>query len=638
MKIFYFLPILLLINTLLFSKEYHISVKGDNNNPGTLDKPFRNISQAAQIALPGDTITVHQGVYREKVVPLHGGDSDANRIVYRAAEGEKAEIKGSEIIKGWKVFNGEVWKVVIPNSFFNDYNPYRDLIHGDWFSDRGRNHHTGEVYLNGKSLYESASLENVLHPKALGNVRDKVGSTYTWYCESDDQNTYIYANFHGKNPNKETVEINVRNSCFYPHKPGVNYITINGFSLSQAATQWAPPTAEQIGLIGTHWSKGWIIENNVISDSKCAGISLGKDRASGQNVWSKNKCKDGATHYNEVIFRALKNGWSKENIGSHIVRNNTIFNCEQAGIVGSLGGVYSEIYNNHIYNIWTKRMFSGAEIAGIKLHAPIDVLIKNNRIHYTHKGIWLDWMTQGTRVSCNLIYDNTDVDIYIEVSHGPFMIDNNLLMSGNSLRNWSEGGAFVHNLINGYVEIYEVFSRFTPYHFSHSTRVAGLRNIRGGQSRYYNNIFADTYPEMHKEAKVRRGNLRRFAPGLAAYDSTGFQVLTSGNLYLNSAEPYKLETNSLILHSFNPRISLNDTGKNVYLMINYPDAAKMAGGRLVTTETLGKTKISELPFDNPDGSAMVIDRDYFGNIRDKKRPIPGPFEKTAINNKKMKVW
>ena len=46
--------------------------------------------------------------------------------------------------------------------------------------------------------------------------------------------------------------------------------------MMHAATPWAPPTAEQIGLIGTHWSKGWIIENNDISYSTCVGIALGK--------------------------------------------------------------------------------------------------------------------------------------------------------------------------------------------------------------------------------------------------------------------------------------------------------------------------------------------------------------------------
>ena len=58
---------------------------------------------------------------------------------------------------------------------------------------------------------------------------------------------------------------------FYPEKPFVNYITVRGFHVSQAATPWAPPTAEQIGAIGTHWSKGWTIEDNVVTHSKCVG-------------------------------------------------------------------------------------------------------------------------------------------------------------------------------------------------------------------------------------------------------------------------------------------------------------------------------------------------------------------------------
>ncbi len=29
-------------------------------------------------------------------------------------------------------------------------------------------------------------------------------------------------------------------------------------------------------MIGPHWSKGWIIEDCDISNSKCAGISVGK--------------------------------------------------------------------------------------------------------------------------------------------------------------------------------------------------------------------------------------------------------------------------------------------------------------------------------------------------------------------------
>ena len=330
-----------------YAREYHVSVNGDDSNEGMVNSPLRTISKAAGQAMPGDVIIVHEGVYREYVDPVRGGISDENRIVYKAAENEIAVIKGSEIIKGWKKYKKDIWKVTLPNSFFGDFNPYKEIIHGDWFDDHGRVHHPGQVYLNGKSFYESNTLQGLTDPVSV----DLNVSASTWYCETDKENTYIYANFKGKNPNKELVEINVRQSCFYPSRSGINYITVSGFRMSQAATPWAPPTAEQIGLLGTHWSKGWIIENNIISESRCVGITLGKDRKTGQNVWSNNKEKDGATHYIEVIFRALEEGWSKETIGSHIVRNNEIFNCEQAGIVGSLGAVFSRIYGNHIHDV-----------------------------------------------------------------------------------------------------------------------------------------------------------------------------------------------------------------------------------------------------------------------------------------------
>ena len=52
------------------------------------------------------------------------------------------------------------------------------------------------------------------------------------------------------NPNEADVEINVRQTVFTPEKTGINYITVRGFTLRNAATPWAPPTAGQIGLVG----------------------------------------------------------------------------------------------------------------------------------------------------------------------------------------------------------------------------------------------------------------------------------------------------------------------------------------------------------------------------------------------------
>ena len=127
-KISYLVALVFLINLQTIAKEYHVSIKGNNDNPGTLSEPFGTISAAAKIALAGDIITVHEGTYREWVNPQYGGSNDQQRIVYRAAEKEKVWIKGSEVVNTWRNYKNNVWKVTLNNSMFDDFNPYREIV------------------------------------------------------------------------------------------------------------------------------------------------------------------------------------------------------------------------------------------------------------------------------------------------------------------------------------------------------------------------------------------------------------------------------------------------------------------------------------------------------------------------------
>lgn len=467
--------------------NYHVKKTGSNLNPGTEEQPFLTIGKAAYVARPGDVITVHEGVYREWVNPKCGGTS-SQPIIYQAAEGENVVISGAELITDWEK-DGHIWKTVISNKFFGDFNPYNEKLFGDWLFTIDRVFHLGDVYLNGRSMYEVEDIEDVCKPKKSKTSFEPEFSVYTWCVEVDDDNTTIYANFHGEDPRNGNVEINVRRFCFWPENPGRNYITVRGFTMRQAATQWAPPTALQEGLIGPHWSKGWVIENNIISDSKCSGISLGKEESTGQNEWTTLFTKMGHQREQEVIFRALNIGWNKDNIGSHIVRGNRIYNCGQGGIIGHLGCAFSLIENNHIYNIRHKREFEGAEVAGIKLHAAIDTVIRNNIIHDSFRGIWLDWQAQGTRVCNNVLFGHDSEDIMVEVSHGPTMLDHNIMLSGHAFKTLSHSCALVHNLFAGTISVANELNRHTPYHVPHSTAVAGMTRFTGGDDRYYNNIF-----------------------------------------------------------------------------------------------------------------------------------------------------
>jgi len=589
------------------AREYHVSASGDDNNDGAAASPFKTISAAAQIAQPGEVITVHEGMYRERINPPRGGTSEDKRIVYQAAPGEKVVIKGSEAVKGWEQVQNDTWKVTLSDRFFGEFNPFKDVISGDWFWANDLVHHTGSVYLEGHWLTETFGLEDVIKP---------VGESPLWFAQADKAETTIWAQFKGVDPNKEDVEVNVRRAVFYPEKPGMNYITVRGFTMEHAATPWAPPTAEQIGLIGTHWSKGWIIENNTIRYSVCTGVTLGKYGDEFDNM-SQNS----AEGYVETINRALKRGWSKENIGHHIVLNNHISHCGQAGIVGSMGAVFSTVTGNEIHDIHLGRSFTGAEMAGIKLHGPIDAVISHNHIYRCGKqaGIWLDWMTQGTRVTGNLLHSNSR-DLFVEVNHGPFLVDNNVFLSPAGLLESCGGGAYVHNLFGCQIELRAEMTRETPFHKPHSTQVIGLSKVVGDDERFHNNLFVG-----HS--------------GLAVYGEKAVNLQAVGNVYQAGAKPSTHDREALVVADFKSGTKLEEKPDGWWLEISVDPAWASAQKRgVVTTESLGRAKIPDAPYDKPDGTPYRLDTDYFGKKRIAENPAPGPFRFPSKKGIRLKVW
>lgn len=645
---------------------YYVNQSAPRDGDGSRERPFRRIGDAAYLAQPGDEVLVYPGVYRENISPRNGGTED-KRIVYRSVEPLGAVITGAEEITGWQRVEGSVWTVRVDNAIFGKFNPYVEEVYGDWyFAPTVR--HTGCVYMNDRALYEALTMEELKAGEVYKPSWEPEYSIYKWISVQEGNETVLYANFQDKDPNKEKIEINVRRRCFFPEETGRGYITFSGFKVEKAATTWAPPAAFQDGMVGPHWSKGWIIEDCDISNSKCCGISLGKYYdPENDHYFTTKHLKSPTQMERDALCRGQYHGWLKEKVGSHIVRRCHIHHCEQTGIVGRMGAVFSLIEDNHIHHINNMQELGGAEISGIKLHAAIDVTMRRNHIHHSTMGIWCDWQAQGTRITQNLLHDNQrpafcewaeggmeSQDIFVEVSHGPTLIDNNILLSQVSLRIATQGVAMVHNLMMGTLTFVGegTGDRYTPYHIRHRTEVAGFMTILHGDDRFYNNIFVqgfdpkseirrgepgekervcgtwqfDEYPTYDEwiswfDLDVKRPNMMK----LGEFHMKHLPVWAKGNVYLGGAKPWKHESECLVSDQM-PVVELVEKDGRPVLRTNVYDLIRDFRAGMINSDILGCAFEPEQRFENNDGSAITFDRDYYGNTRG-IGVLPGPFAK-----------
>ena len=661
---------------------YYVDASAEEFGDGSREKPFKSINAAANVAMPGDEIIVAPGVYREWVCPKNGG-TETERITYRSEQPLGAVITGAEPLTEWTLYEGNVWTARVDNAIFGDYNPYKTYVCGDWyFAPKVR--HTGSVFINDKIMYETVTLDECIKGDIDPCSWNHEDSKLKWYSEQDGGETVFYANFGGADPNKEKIEISARRNCFMPDKNEVNYITVSGFLITKGAPTWAPPAAYQDGLIGPHWSKGWIIEDCEVSNSRCCGISLGKYLdPENEMYFFTQRVKSPTQMERDAVCRGQYHGWVKERIGSHIIRRCHVHHCEQTGIVGRMGAVFSTIEDCHIHHICNSQQLGGAETAGIKLHAAIDVTIRRNHIHNCIMGVWLDWEAQGARITRNLLHDNQrpkdsveakgamfSTDIFIEVGHGPTLIDNNILLSKVAITIPSEGIAVVNNLVAGSFSLInsgvdsivndQREPRYTPYHIRHRTEVAGFMTILHGDDRIYNNIFIQNQP-------VEDNTLTPQNPGYEVVGTAAFDIFPTyeewikpftvgedpdmgqlatahfghlpvwleGNAYFNGADVCKNEKNNLVNTSDEAYIKLVEADGDYTLDTNLYSLLGDYKNVIINSDTLGYAFEPEERFESPDGSDIVFDCDYFGDKRDSSA-VPGPFA-AAPASKSLKL-
>ncbi len=376
-----------------YTRTYYVSQKHpkvDDKNPGTRELPWKTISRAAEILKPGERVIVEEGVYRERVSPVRGGDGPGAMITYEAAGGQKVIIRGSERFTAkWAPSVGPsdesakgVWTAEIPRGVAQGVNPFalrnvpveNFLLSSPAAVERKVKMRQEPPY----SLTQGLVFQDGRRMRQVANYKDlsKEAGAY-WVAEGGGR--VQIRPFDDLDPNEADFELTARIHAFAPVTDGLAFIRLKGFVVEYVAGRFPMP---QYGAVSAMQGHHWIFEDNVIRQINALGLDFGHRHG----------------------FRYPRTFDSKPGGIGHIIRRNRFEDCGMCSMQG-LGLIEGLVEDNVAVRIGWQRVPRWYESAGIKLHYCHHTLVRRNLALDTidAPGIWIDHSNYNTRCTQNVI-------------------------------------------------------------------------------------------------------------------------------------------------------------------------------------------------------------------------------------------
>ena len=252
----------------VWTGEMHVNASDPNasdENDGSRERPFRTISRAAAMAAPGTRVLRHGGIYRECVSPEAGGTDPEHMISYEAFGDGKVIIRASEEVRdfipseGWSLRTGpgeaeekpvRIWEYDLDPDLFRGYNPFCavNILHDRLFIEYDKTDMTTYLNRRGCVFCDGRPLKQVPLYGGMGRESN------TYWVEANGMKVHFRLDG-DEDPKDHRIEVTVREQCFAPEKPFLNYIRVKGLICEHAATGAPVP---QRGAISAHRGHHWI--------------------------------------------------------------------------------------------------------------------------------------------------------------------------------------------------------------------------------------------------------------------------------------------------------------------------------------------------------------------------------------------
>ena len=365
---------------------------------GSIDRPYLSITAAMTRMLPGDTLRIAPGVYRESIIfPPRAWSIDKPTSIIGSDSGT-VTLLGTVPVVAWEsIGNGQFirrrWAI----------EPQQILVNGVMLKQVGGTIFKGYPVQPDHELATLHKSQGGIWPsRLLGTRADMPPGSFLYDAAKRELLIQIASN----TLSDSLVEVAVR-----PYL--VQGQNVSGVSISNIRFQFSNTTTTSRQAAVTLIGSGNTLDGLVIEDADGVGIEVSGDE--------------------------------------NVVRNCRVTRSGFLGIKARGRNVFIE--NNEISFNNTRRFNKWWEAGGMKFVGGGGLQssrISNNRVHHNYgDGIWFDWGNDGNRVDHNLSAYNEGFGIQFEASSGGQFLDNQVF--GNHQRGiyliHSRDSIVAHNLV-----------------------------------------------------------------------------------------------------------------------------------------------------------------------------------------------
>lgn len=665
------------------SKGKIITVRQDGSGD------YTSIKDAVNTTQPGDIVVVYGGIYRETVVFPSGGNDEASRITLKAVPGEKVVITGSDIVqpKEWTADKENVYALTKDNSYFGDFNPFATK----WMS-KGKDYpdfySCGCVYINGKVLSQVFKKDDVY------KIKD------SWFAEVTGDKTIIRVNFGRLDPtdSKNSTEINVRKQCITAAW-NQGYITVDGFTVMHGSGPktidfWQSVAKPMAGAIATNGGYYWIIENIEATQNRGVAIDYGNgshmselENGGEPELYGHHIIRYCNVHDNGTNGMMAYRGAYTEIYGCTLANNNTLNTglLSEAYIKDVSSGYGINIHNNYFYSdqdwavypIWLDSECDGSRVSKNVFYCKGD----GHGFTYTDSEVNHGWLMWDNNIFVGVGWH------LLSASHNYYV--NNLWLNmpkDTSKRLWPGTGKWGFVGSEGWDGYQRAMRAMKPGTLDTISTINNETSRFETYNRYnkmLNNIFFDYGPAGNqKETEVsadkynstisevylsnEKGVNPDYSGGSWAHPEVGKLPLAwieaekgsvgtgtviwgnecDYNVYYGGAEKidyqyaaargYEADKNSKVVEGTANKYTVTATRDTFKLTLTVDDSCSSIKAPAITGEYLGAAEAyKKLGYDF---YALDVDTDFFGNMRDSKNTMVGPFANLKAGTNTFDIW